>query len=290
VYLTGGSMGGHVTLLGLHEFPTSFAGGLAMCPAGPELFDFFTASAAAAEAITGVRLQSVATLDNDLKQIEALLGTPPNLTDKGRQLASVQIELTGGPRPFAMEGLGGRFTANLRSGAAALAGGTSPGNRAVATTHIRYALDESLGLTAGRLNQMVRRKAADPEMRNPMGPFEEVVPFDGRIERPLLTMHGTGDLFVPIHLLRILHRAVTNAGKSNLLVQRIYRIPGHCGFTVEEQARAFDDLVTWVRDGKKPAGDNIMNDLRNAGLTFTQPVRKGDPGTVSVPAAQRTQP
>ena len=30
VYLTGTSMGGHVTLLGMHEFPTTFAGGLAM--------------------------------------------------------------------------------------------------------------------------------------------------------------------------------------------------------------------------------------------------------------------
>jgi pimeloyl-ACP methyl ester carboxylesterase len=42
VYLTGGSMGGHVTLLGMHEFPTSFAGGLAMCPSGPELFDYIS--------------------------------------------------------------------------------------------------------------------------------------------------------------------------------------------------------------------------------------------------------
>ena len=35
VYLTGTSMGGHMTLLGMHEYPTRFAGGLAMCPAGP---------------------------------------------------------------------------------------------------------------------------------------------------------------------------------------------------------------------------------------------------------------
>src|SRR6266849_4127505 len=34
-YLTGVSMGGHVTILGMHEFPTAFAGALAMCPAGP---------------------------------------------------------------------------------------------------------------------------------------------------------------------------------------------------------------------------------------------------------------
>ena len=290
VYLTGTSMGGHVTLLGMHEFPTSFAGGLAMCPAGPELFDFFTASAAAAEAITGVRLQSSATLDEDLTRIEALLGTPPNYTEKGRQLASVQIQLTGGPRPFAVEGLGGRFTANLRSGAAALAGGTSPANRAVSTTHIRYSLDDALGLSSDRLNQTVRRKTADADVRNPMGPHEEVVPFDGRIERPLLTMHGTGDLFVPIHLQQILNRAVTAAGRQDLLVQRIYRIPDHCRFSVDEQWKTFDDLVKWVREGTKPAGDDVMSDLRNAGTTFTQPRRDGDPGTLTVTAPQRSQP
>jgi pimeloyl-ACP methyl ester carboxylesterase len=292
VYLTGTSMGGHVTLLGMHEFPTSFAGGLAMCPAGPELFDFFTATAAAAEAITGVALKQTATLQQDLARMNEILGTPPNLTEKGKQLASVQIHLSGGPRPFAVEGLasGGRFAGNISSGAAALAGGTSPGNRAVSTTHLKYAIDAELGLSLDRLNQTVRRKGADPEIRRGDGPFEEVVPFDSRIERPTLTLHGTGDRFVPIHLQQTLNQAVTAAGRQDLLVQRIYRIPGHCGFSVEEQSRAFDDLVKWVRDGVRPAGDNVMGDLKNAGTTFTTPRREGDPGTLNVTALQRTQP
>ncbi len=59
---------------------------------------------------------------------------------------------------------------------------------------------------------------------------------------------------------------------------------------MEEQSRAFDDLVKWVREGAKPAGDNVLGDLKNAGTTFTQPRRDGDPGTLSVTAAHRTQP
>ena len=102
-----------------------------------------------------------------------------------------------------------------------------------------------------------------------MGPFDELVPFDGRIERPVLTMHGTGDLFVPVFLQQTLNRAVTAAGKQDLLVQRLMRIPGHCGFSLQEQIRAFDDLVAWVRKGTKPAGDNVFGDLSNAGMTFT---------------------
>jgi fermentation-respiration switch protein FrsA (DUF1100 family) len=276
----------------MHEFPTSFAGGLAMCPAGPELFDFFTATAAAAEAITGIELKNLSTLQQDLTRINQALGTPPTYTEKGRQVASVQINLSGGPRPFAVEGLesAGRFASNVASGASALAGGTSPSNRAVMTTQFSYSLDEELGLSAGRLNQRVRRKSADMDVRNPMGPYEEIVPFDGKIERPLLTMHGTGDLYVPIHLQRILNRAVAAARTERLLAQRVYRIAGHCGFSVPEQARAFDDLVTWVRDGVKPDGDDVMGDLSDAGRKFTSPLRSGDPGHLRIAAPAKTQP
>ncbi len=280
VYLTGTSMGGHVTLLGMHEFPTQFAGALAMCPAGPELFDYFTAVGAAAEVITGVTFGSPSTVAADTRRMAELLGEPPNYTDKGRQLASVEIELSGGPRPFAAQGLRSRFLQNVSGGA--LAGSTTPSNRAVTNQHYTYRLDESLGLTSARLSELVRRKAPDLSVRSASGPYDELVPFDGRIERPVLTMHGTGDLFVPIHLEQTLNRAVTAAGTSNLLVQRVYRIGGHCGFSVPEQSRAFDDLVRWVRDGVKPAGDPVFGDLRDAGRQFTNPLREGDPGGLTV--------
>jgi pimeloyl-ACP methyl ester carboxylesterase len=197
VYLTGTSMGGHVTVLGMHEFPKDFAGGLAMCPAGPELFDFFAAVGAAAEVITG-RTFTLETMQEDLAKMSDLLGKPPDYTDRGRQLASVEIQISGGPRPFAAEGLVSRFLGNING--AAIAGGTTPSNRAVMTTHIKYAIDESLGLTADALNTRVRRKPLDAAFRSDRSPYEELVPFDGKLDRPLLTMHGTGDLFVPIVL------------------------------------------------------------------------------------------
>ena len=281
VYLTGTSMGGHITLLGMHEFPTAFAGGMAMCPSGPELFDYTTAVGAAAEVITGVQFKQGSTRE-DLTKMTEILGEPPNYTAKGRQLASVEIQISGGPRPFAVEGLASRFLSNISGGA--LAGGTTPSNRVVTNTHYKYRIDEDLGLTSPSLDAAVRRKPADMEYRNAMGPFDELVPFDGKIERPLLTMHGTGDLFVPIHLEQTLNRAVAAAGNQRLLVQRAYRIPGHCMFNAEEQARSFDDLVKWVRQGIKPEGDDIMGDLTDAGRKFTSPLRPNDPGTVRIPA------
>jgi pimeloyl-ACP methyl ester carboxylesterase len=277
VYLTGTSMGGHVTLLGMHEYPTSFAGGLAMCPAGPALFDFFAAVGAAAEVITGVQFTDDEPADEAARMAE-ILGGPPEYTEEGRQLASVQIEISGGTRPFALEGLSSRFLSNISG--AALAGGVSPSNRAVDTRAFTYAIEPGLGISAAMLNDRARRLEGDPAVRGPDGPYEELEPFDGGIERPLLTMHGTGDLFVPIFLQRTLKDAVTAAGTDDLLVQRIYRIPGHCGFSQPEMIRAFDDLVVWVASGDRPAGDDVSASLRDAGRAFTTPLRDGDPGTL----------
>ncbi|HZP47971.1 MAG TPA: hypothetical protein VFB07_05540 [Vicinamibacterales bacterium] len=277
-YLTGTSMGGHVTILGLHQFPAAFAGGLAMCPAGPELFDFYAGVGAAAEVITGVPFQP-GELQQEAAKMAEILGKPPELTDKGRQLAHVEIEISGGPRPFAVEGLaaGGRFLSNISGGA--LAGVDTPQNRAVSTAQITY---------DGALNARVRRKSGDPAYRSARAPYDEVAPFDGQIARPLLTMHGTGDLFVPIFLERRLKAEVDAAGHDSLLAQRIYRIAGHCGFDQAEMIASFDDLVAWVRNGTRPAGDDVEADLRDAGRRFTDPLREGDPGSLDVaPATER---
>jgi dienelactone hydrolase len=243
-YLTGASMGGHMTVLGLQEFPTAFDGGLAMCPSGPGEKDFLTAVGAASERVSGVTVAD-ATRDRDVTALLQVVGTPPQYTEKGRQLARIQIEISGGPRPFALEGLTGRFTQNVSAAATVF---TEPAwNRAARDTN---------------------------------GQYEETIPFDGRIERPLMTLHGTGDLFVPISLEQTLKRAVDAAGKSERLVQRIIRVAGHCGFSRSEQARAFDDLVTWVHHGAHPEGDDVLGNLSDAGLTFTDPLRPGDPGTI----------
>jgi pimeloyl-ACP methyl ester carboxylesterase len=285
-YLTGESMGGHVTLLGMQEFPTAFAGGLAMCPAGPELFDFYAAMSAAAEVVTGVQFHADS-VQQDLAKMTEVVGKPPDYTDKGRELASIEIQVSGGPRPFAMEGLTSRFVANFGTSQAALLGSTTPSNRAVDTAHIRYAIGDGFGLSADTLNAKVRRKTGDPDMRGANGPYEEVVPFDGKIRRPLMTMHGTGDLYVPIFLEQTLKRAVKAAGNDALLTQRVYRIGAHCQFSQPEMTKAFDDLVAWVKTGQKPRGDDVDGDLTNAGLTFTNPLRPNDPGGLSVTTATK---
>jgi pimeloyl-ACP methyl ester carboxylesterase len=278
VYLTGASMGGHITLLGMQEFPTTFAGGLALCASGPGEMDFLTSVSAASELISGVAVAQ-ATREQDVERLTTILGKPPDYTGKGRQLASVQVQISGGPRPFALDGLASRFIEN----ASTVAGrGDDIWSRIASNTDVNYHIDEGLGLTDAAINSSVRRKAGDAEVRSVRGPYEEAIPFDGRIERPVLSLHGTGDLYVPISLEQSLRRAVDKAGQSSLLVQRIIRSPGHCNFSATEQADAFDALVDWARNGKQPQGDDVLADLTNAGMKFTSPLRPGDPGVVRV--------
>ena len=74
---------------------------------------------------------------------------------------------------------------------------------------------------------------------------------------------------------------------SEHLVQRLMRSAGHCTFSAQEQIAAFDDLAKWVRQGVRPEGDEVLGDLTNAGLKFTQPLRSGDPGTSAMASAPR---
>jgi pimeloyl-ACP methyl ester carboxylesterase len=275
VFLAGQSLGGRITILGLRQFPDAFAGGLAMCAAGQETTDQRVAFRAAAELIAGVPI-SEASITTDMAKLETIFGKPPDYTPKGRQLASIQIEMTGGPRPFAMEGLARRFLENVRVGVV-----TSPAEliRASTNLHTKYLIGSGLGLTAAELDTRVRRIPGEGAV-----PYAELTAFDGKLTRPLLTIQGTGDLQVPISQQQALKRGVVAAGTEQMLVQRIMRIPGHCAFSPQEETKAFDDLVTWVRDGVRPEGDEVLGDLSNAGLKFTEPLRPGDPGVITITA------
>ncbi len=116
-------MGGHITLLGAQEFPTTYDGYFAMCAAGPGLFDYFAAMGAAAEVVTGIQFSTDEDVATTTGKIFAVTGTGrANFTQKGLTMASIMINSSGGPRPFAFNGLNPWF-ANTISGAK-LAGST----------------------------------------------------------------------------------------------------------------------------------------------------------------------
>jgi pimeloyl-ACP methyl ester carboxylesterase len=283
-YLLGVSMGGNVAALSLEHFADAYDGALAMCGSvgGEEEIDFLTSWAAVAEFTSGVHLpigeptsgQMVSIL---LGPLSKALGPVDNPTDGGKQFADIIQNLTGGPRPFFGEGFADQYLANFGlliadSGRKLLAA------RAATNDGVQYQIDPGFGLTDAQVNAGVRRFAADPSARNAQT-YPDAVPTTGKITKPMLTLHGTGDLFVPISQEISYREKVDAAGADNLLVQRAIRSAGHCAFSPQEVSTAFTDLVNWVRNGAKPAGDNLLGDLSDIGRQFTNPIRPNDPGT-----------
>jgi hypothetical protein len=189
------------------------------------------------------------------------------------------MNLTGGERPFFREGYEMNYAFNFAVlvNAVATAG---PSNAAAQNVDALYEIDSGFGVTSAQLNRDVSRIEANVMYRDAER-WPEFADLTGRIEAPHLTIHGTGDLFVPISLEAEYREIVDAAGRGDLLVQRAMRRPGHCAFSEEERTRAFDDLVAWVDSGTAPAGEDLTGDLTDAGLAFTQPLEDGDPGGVA---------
>ncbi len=285
-YIYGQSMGGHVVTLSLEQYPTAYDGALSECGvvAGHEILDYFLSWGTLAAYFSQTSLVGISTDANALgarlhNVVAPALGSPDNPTPQGKAFADVIQNLTGGPRPFFAQGFAQQYALNFLVLVDA-AGNAGPSSAAADNTTTAYRIDDGFGLTSTQLNQQIARIGANPTYRDAKT-FPEFAPETGKIQRPLLTIHGTGDLFVPISEEQSYRKLVDAAGKGDLLVQRAIRSAGHCNYTEQEREQSFNDLVAWVTQGKKPAGDDLSGDLTNIGLQFTTPLRAGDPAAVT---------
>lgn len=279
--IEGTSMGGHVTIASLELHPGIYQGALTECGVmtGVGVLDYLLAYTAAADFLSGIPLldaPDTATFMARVQQFVTEMGRPGAYTEKGRRFDSVVKHLMGGDLPQRMQGLAARYTQNL-SPAGNPNAATSPGTRARTNRHIRYRIDPELGITEEELNQGIRRigpaEGARSAEENPV--FAD---FTGRITVPVLSVHTTGDAFVPFSLEQDYRRKAIAAGTDHLLVQRAIRRPNHCQFEQAELARAFDDLVAWIEQGVRPEGDDILaEDLSRLGLRWTTPLLPDDP-------------
>lgn len=274
-YIVGQSMGGNAVVLSLEQFPGEYAGGLSLCGAvaGGEWLDYLWSWALVAEFLAGDAVPRDAASPFDPSRLEAL-GKPGDLTSSGVAFADVIRNLTGGPRPFFDEGFANAFEGNfgLATGDPARITEIS---RAATTQGVEYRIDPGLGFDSGEINRGVRRLTGDAELRD-VGTHPDSAPTTGLLLAPLLTLHETGDLTVPVSMEQSYLRKVESAGASRFLVQRLIRSGGHCAFSDGELLRAWEDLRAWVVSGTRPPGDDVLGDLSDAGRTFTDALRPGE--------------
>jgi pimeloyl-ACP methyl ester carboxylesterase len=287
-YITGHSMGGHITGVAIEQYPEAYAGALPMCGVmgDNELFDYFLDFNLVAQALAGVQAEFPFPADYQtavVPSVKTLLGPayPFVLNAEGQKLLGVTQNISGGPRPafatsFAAWG-NFLFTVGVTGGDLGVAPGNVQDN---STTMYQIDADPALSPDEVALNATVLRVTQDPQGRHPNG-LGNIPPILGNFRIPVLSIHTIGDLFVPFSMEQIYARRAAEQGTSDLLVQRAIRDHAHCGFAVLEEEAAFAALVNWVVNGAKPTGDDILSPAVVAdptfGCTFSVPGHAGFP-------------
>ncbi|MBC8092651.1 MAG: hypothetical protein H7Y15_12080, partial [Pseudonocardia sp.] len=266
-YLTGVSMGGHVTGRSIEEFPGFYDGALPMCGVlgDSELFDYFLDFQLAAETLSGVAAYPPGPdyATTALPQIYAGLGLVPGdpsvSTPAAEQLRAATVLDSGGERPGAEASFG--FWKDFLFSLAVPSTDPSPVEGVALDPGVvagnvdtDYAPDSPVDLDAA----VLRVEPADPDTRD-SDDLTPVARIEGEPEVPVLSLHDLGDLFVPFAMEQDYAAEVAANGASDLLVQRAIRATGHCEFSNDEAGTAWDDLVGWVENGDRPEGDDVLD-------------------------------
>lgn len=238
----GMSMGGLLTVKALETEPARYAGGLALCGA----------------IMPSDRLQrrafaQLAALDY---YEPGLLGDPTRVPADYRPddavTARVRAALLHDPRAL--------HTLSV------LVGSDDPGVIAGVLVFERYlvgdlerradgnpfATGSSLYLGTGddiALNAGMRRYAADPAAARWL---ERHYTPTGRLIRPLLELHTLHDPLVHADVGAAYALLTQRQGDAAEFVQQYVPVAGHCTYTPDDVARAFDELLEWVHKGRRP--------------------------------------
>jgi pimeloyl-ACP methyl ester carboxylesterase len=276
-YVMGESMGGGAATLSAERYPDRYDGALGLSsmagstPAVGFMGDFFVA---------GAFVAGVTQADFDSTPIEELIDSRilPTLEDETAHdlFEAIVIDMTGGPRPLDNEGFQEREMPNWEFAETAIGAGVFDNRETV------YRLGPLSDVSSEEFNAAAIRVTAGDVLET-LTAGQEI---SGDIKMPLLTLHTTGDLFVPISHQQVLRHKVEAAGRGNLLVQRAVRAAGHFAFTNAEWISGLEALIAWVEEGVKPEGEDLLvDDLSEAGGRFTLAPRLGSPEAEAVTGA-----
>lgn len=292
-YLTGFSMGGHVTAAAIEKYPSLWDGAMPACGVigDVELFDYFLDYNVGAAALAGLSpdysYPDPNWTSNTVPDIRAALsnnptgewaggfpqifGVPSPLNPAGQQFKDFVEIGSGGERVtydvawnywHGLPASNGNFFFDLGNGDGTIANRSGTVSQNTDMTYLdEYGFDID--------DQVLRIEGAN-RVRNSQGTKPAPI-INGTPSIPVLTIHTTGDLFVPIEMEQLYAQEVIGNGLGDLLVQRAIRDVGHCTFTGEELVQSYTDLFSWVETGVKPAGEDLLGDISSPtlGCDFT---------------------
>ncbi|HTZ44086.1 MAG TPA: hypothetical protein VMB79_09500, partial [Jatrophihabitans sp.] len=268
IYFAGISMGSQVVARSLEQYPHLYAGALPMCGVlgDDRMFDYVADVNLVAQDLAGVHAypfpadyqSTVVPAMLDRLGLSQLAPGEQPANPLGRQLEAVTVNRAGGERP----GVDAAFTYWANNGlfyfGAPDDGGPLIDNvmRLAQNAVTRYAPNSPVNV-----NATVQRITPE-DLADRLNPGLTAIPrVFGDPSVPVLTLHDSGDLLVPLSMEQDYARRVAAHGTSNLLVQRVIRGADHCDFSPNEVADAWHSLVRWVLHGPsaRPAGDDVLD-------------------------------
>ena len=236
-YITGHSMGGHITMAIIERYPEIYQGAMPMCgPLGAAVdflntgvFDMLVTFEALFPGTIGSPYEPNA--DTVSKVKAAIAADPERATRYAQRYGRTTAQLPGAL------GLFHQVAGELKK----RAGGEPFDNR----NHIYVGFGDDAAL-----NRSVKRYAANPSARDYVRQYATPT---GRISDPILTIHTTSDSLVLGNDVTAYEVPAALAGTSDKFVVRFVEANGHCNFTPGQTGNAFDALLAWAREGKRPA-------------------------------------
>lgn len=237
-YITGHSMGGHITIATIERYPEVYQGALPMCgPLGPAI-DFFDNS-----------------LFDMLVVFEALFpGTIGDPYTPGGPATFAKVKEAIAASPERAAAYAARFARQLHSLPDVLSFFHSIAGE-LKTRAGGPPFDNANRIYNGfgddrALNRTVKRYQAEPPAREYLRQYATPT---GRIADPVLTIHTIVDDLVIGADVTAYEVVAGLAGAADRFVVRFVDRDGHCNFTPAHIGSAFDDLRAWAKEGKKPA-------------------------------------
>jgi len=242
VFITGLSMGGALTAMTIESQPKIFAGALSLCGAiapTDRLQQHAFALRAAFDYYFPDLLGPLVPVPADFVQNQVIDKKIAAALQNNPQAAESILRLYGAGNRDSLPGVFS-FITSIIGELQQRAHGNPFGN----ADFIYTGTSDDFALNNG-----VRRYAADSDAAEYLVRWYTPT---GKLSRPLLALHDTGDPLVPASTAFDYALTVRAAGRGDNFVQQYVNAEGHCVFKPEQVGRAFDELLEWVHAGKRP--------------------------------------
>lgn len=241
--VSGHSMGGALTLKTIEQSPQIYSAALAMCGPLVPTYDFMQmriAQLAAFEYYFPGILPKVSAVPEDYRQSPELLAKLRAAIEANpkAEAAMTALSQVRGVDDLARKAA---YATYIVKDFQQKAGGQPFDNR-----NLVYVGTED----DAALNRGVERYSGNPKAAQYLMQFFTPT---GNLQRPLLEVHTIYDRLIPAFTDEWYSNQVMRQGHENNFVLQYVEENGHCMFTPREQATAFDELLSWLHEDKRPA-------------------------------------